>query len=195
MGGAHDDEKPIAPAATAPSTIARIASISSAVAASWPSAPSTERRTAEWPTITPMFTAGHALDRVEVLGERVPRPRHADLERRERDALDAGEHPHHEVGVGTVNRPAIEKPQFPAITEVHPNCGDGVHAGSQNTCASWWVWMSTKPGARRRARRRRASRAPMLVAGHRFATTRAVAHADVHALSRARRCRRRRCRP
>jgi hypothetical protein len=41
----------------------------------------------------------------------------------------------------------MEKPQLPATTVVTPWYDDGLSSGSQNTCASKWVWMSMKPGA------------------------------------------------
>jgi hypothetical protein len=37
-------------------------------------------------------------------------------------------------------------PQFPITTEVTPCQHDEDAIGSQASCASRWVWMSTKPG-------------------------------------------------
>jgi hypothetical protein len=58
--GAHDDENPSPPAASASASSARMRSISASVAARSVPARRTARRRAEWPTITPTFTAGAA---------------------------------------------------------------------------------------------------------------------------------------
>ena len=46
---------------------------------------------------------------------------------------------------------AMPNPQLPCTTVVTPCHDDGVRSGSQNTCASKWVWMSTKPGDKHQA--------------------------------------------
>ena len=76
-----------------------------------------------------------AVDAVEVLAEARPVPRHAFLERLERHALDAGEHPHQVLAVLGLERRDAE-PAVPADTVVTPCSGDGLSVGSQNTCAS-----------------------------------------------------------
>ena len=63
------------------------------------SAPITLRRSAQWPTRNPAFTPTLSVERVEVLAERSPVPRHALLERGERHALDLGHHAAEVVGV------------------------------------------------------------------------------------------------
>ena len=75
------------------------------------------------------------VERAEIVAERLPRPRHARLERRQRHALDLRHHAPQVVGV--VGRSgASVKPQLPAIMLVTPCRFDGVAAGSQNNCAS-----------------------------------------------------------
>ena len=87
-------ESPSAPASSASRTTPRMTSSSASVAGrSEHSSPIAKRRTAEWPTSVPTFTAEPAPDRRHVLGERLPGPRHPGVEDVHRDRLDVGEHP------------------------------------------------------------------------------------------------------
>ncbi len=88
----RDVEKPSAPASTASCTTAAIAAISSGVAGSFaaPRSPIAYARTAPCDTCTPTsIPNSRAVERVEVLGERLPAPVDALGERGAGDVLDA----------------------------------------------------------------------------------------------------------
>ena len=77
-----------------------------------------------------------AVDPVEVLGERLPAPVGAVLERGERHALDLGHHLAEVVGVARAISGASVKPQLPPMTVVTPWSLDGLAVGSHSSWAS-----------------------------------------------------------
>ena len=173
-------------AAGAPSAM-----ICSSVAASpTASAPITTRRSAECPVRKPAFTAVPLrLDPLEVVAERLPVPRQALLQRRERDALDPGHQPGEVVDVlvgGGREREA-------AVAAEHG--GDAVHRRRargrvpQQLRVVVRVQVDEAGRDHEIGRVDRARRALVDVADLDDA---AVADADVGALRRRRRCRRRR---
>ena len=88
----------------------------------------------------------HAVDLAEVLAVGLPVPREALEDARGGDVLDRL----HELGEPRRGRPAGTganvTPQLPSTTDVTPCQHDDVASGSHASCASRWVWMSTKPG-------------------------------------------------
>ena len=85
----------------------------------------------------PTLGRDRALEPVEVLGGARPSPRHAGLERRERHALDPGQHAH----AGSRRPASRERRHAEAAVARRPPMVtpwriDGLSVGSQNTCAS-----------------------------------------------------------
>ena len=88
-----EEENPSPPAARDSASSARMAAISSSVATSSPrSAPMTLRRRAQCPTRKPALTPSRPSERVEVLPEGRPVPRHAVLQGGQGHPLDLGHH-------------------------------------------------------------------------------------------------------
>ena len=106
--------------------------------------------------------AACALERVEVLGERLPVPREALGQRGAGDVLDAFEQADQPVVAVGARPGANPTPQLPIAIVVTPWSDDGATIGSQVTWPSKWVWMSTKPGVTSRPSAS-ISRVPVLV--------------------------------
>ena len=103
----HVDENPMPPAAS-PSRSRRFISSSSAGVDSRAVASSciTTRRSAEWPTRNPAFGISVPSSRSRYCSVERPVPRHALLQRLQRHALDAGQHPHQVVGIAGSTGPS-----------------------------------------------------------------------------------------